>query len=340
MNDDFEILIVTQAPIDEAALEPVRAVAPRVRLVARTAESLASLGGVWPAVEVAYTSRDLPTPAQTPNLRWVQTHFAGVDHVLSKANPILERITLTTSSGIHATAMAEYALMMMLAFAHKLPRMAANQARAIWAEDRWTDFVPRELRGATLGVLGYGSIGREAARLAREFGMRVLALKRDPSQTADAGWRLPGAGDPQGVLPERFYGLPELSDFLAESDYVLLSLPLTKDSRHIIDSAALKRMRPESVLINVGRGGLVDEPALVEALRAGRIGGAGLDVFEKEPLPADSPLWSLPNVLISPHISGFMPDYDRRAMELFAENLGRYLRGEALLNQVNLPRGY
>ena len=200
--------------------------------------------------------------------------------------------------------------------------------------------MPTELRGATLGVVGYGSVGRETARLAAALGMRVLACKRDPQQPLDTGWIWPGTGDPQGALPERFYGLDELHDMLPKCDYVLLALASTVTTRHIIDAEALRCMQRSACLINVGRGALVDEPALIEALQAGIIRGAGLDVFEQEPLPANSQLWSLPNVLLTPHQAGITPAYHERLMALFAENLKRYLGGQPLLNLVDMAAGY
>jgi phosphoglycerate dehydrogenase-like enzyme len=340
MSDAIQVLMVTAAAVDEAALGRVRAVSPRVRLETRVAPSVAKLDETWPGFRVLYTASDLPRPEQMPDLDWVQGHFAGVDQLLTAGSPLLQRVKLTTSSGIHATPMSEYALTMMLAFAHRLPQMAADQARAYWAETRWTDYVPGELRGKTLGILGYGSVGREMARLATALGMRVLALKREHGQKADTGWRIPGLGDPEGVLPERYYTADELPDLLAEADYILLTLPLTDATRHLINRQSLAAMKRSAVLVNVGRGGLVDEPALIEALQGGVIRGAGLDVFEEEPLPPDSPLWSMPNVIVSPHISGFSPVYDQRAMDLFAENMRRYLRGERMVNLVDLSGGY
>jgi phosphoglycerate dehydrogenase-like enzyme len=236
--------------------------------------------------------------------------------------------------------MSEYALTMMLAFAHRLPQMAADQARAHWSGTHWADYVPSELRGATLGILGYGSVGRETARLATAMGMRVLALKRGHTQKADTGWRITGLGDPEGVLPERYFTREELPQLLGEADYVLLTLPLTEATRQVINRQTLAHMKRNAVLVNVGRGGLVDEPALIEALQNGVIRGAGLDVFEEEPLPASSPLWGMPNVIITPHISGFSQAGDLRAMELFAENMRRYLRGERLYNLVDMSGGY
>ncbi|MEP7357191.1 MAG: D-2-hydroxyacid dehydrogenase [Anaerolineales bacterium] len=340
MNSPIRVLMVTPAPVDEAALAPVRAAAPGAQLEMRVAKSVTELDETWPGFQVLYTAHDLPRPEQMPDLDWVQAHFAGMDHLLAAGSPLLRQVKLTTASGIHATPMSEYALMMMLAFAHRLPQMAADQTRAHWSETRWSDYVPTELRGQNLGILGYGSVGREMARLATALGMRVLALKREESPKADSGWQIAGLGDPEGVLPARYFTPDELPLLLADSDYVLLTLPLTEATRHIINRQSLAHMKRSAVLMNVGRGGLVDEPALIEALQTGRLRGAGLDVFETEPLPADSPLWSLPNVLVSPHISGFSPVYDVRAMELFAENLRRYMAGGHMFNLVDLSGGY
>jgi len=337
--DTVHVLVLTQSPIPDPLIENLRAVSPRLAVAQRTAETLEELGdAIWRGVEALYTTGLLPSPERAPDLRWVQGHFAGVDRLLD--HPLLQRVRLTTSSGIHVPAMAEYVVMMMLAFAHHLPRMIRHQQAAEWPADRWKLFVPRELRGSTLGVVGYGSIGREVARIARAFGMRVLAVKRDPTRLEDTGWGLPGAGDQAAESVTRLYPPQALREMLSVCDYVVLSVPLTPETRGLIGAAELKRFKPDAVLINISRGEVIDESALIEALRAGTIGGAALDVFAQEPLPALSPLWHLPNVILSPHVSGFTPRYDERAMALFAENLRRYVNGEDLLNVVDIRRGY
>jgi phosphoglycerate dehydrogenase-like enzyme len=340
MTPPIPVLILTQSPIPAPLIELVRSVSSRLRVDHRTARTVDELGERvnWREVEVLYTTGLLPSPERVPALRWVQGHFAGVDSVID--HPLITSVTLTTSSGVHAPAMAEYVLMMMLAFAHHLPRMLEWQRRAEWPRERWALFAPRELRGATVGVVGYGSVGREVARLARAFGMRVLATKRDTAHAAEQGWGLPGVGDSEGRSVDRLYPPEALGEMLGESDYVVLVVPLTPATRGLIDAEALQRMKRDAVLINVARGGVVDEAALVEALRMGAIRGAALDVFAQEPLPADSPLWTLPNVVLSPHVSGFTLEYDNRAMALFADNLRRYVAGEPLLNVVDVSLGY
>jgi phosphoglycerate dehydrogenase-like enzyme len=259
---------------------------------------------------------------------------------LRENRALFERVKLTTASGVHMPVMGEYALMMMLAHAHRLPRLLRAQAAHEWPANRAELFSATELRGQTLGVVGYGSIGREAGRLAHAAGMRVLAAKRNPQQRADPGWHLPGTGDPSGALPEGFFGLDQLDEMLPRCDYVLLVLPLTDETRGVLNARTLPLLKPTAFVINYGRGALVDEPALIAALQAGQLGGAALDVFEHEPLPASSPLWDLPNVIVTPHISGWTSRYDELAVQLFADNLKRYLAGEPLLNEVDVVAGY
>jgi phosphoglycerate dehydrogenase-like enzyme len=201
--------------------------------------------------------------------------------------------------------------------------------------------VPTEIRGATLGVIGYGSIGREVARIARSaFGMTVLACKRDPAARTDPGYALPGTGDPEGTLPEAWFGPPELPRMLRRSDVVVLCAPLTAETHGLIDRAAIEAMKPTAFFVNVGRGASVDEAALAAVLRARRIAGAAIDVFAEEPPAAGHPFYELDNVIVSPHVSGFLPSYDDRCCDLFAENLRRYLGGAPLLNLVDRARGY
>lgn len=323
-------------------LDRLRAVSPRLHISQQTCHNPQEVAAALtnhPGVEVLYTFHlpdDVLEPA--PRLRWVQLHSAGADHLLGR--PAMHSdLLITTSSGIHATPIAEYVMASILAYRWQVPRWTACQREARWPSGRWDLYARPELRGSTLGIIGYGSIGREVGRLGQAFGMRVLALRRSAGR-AEQGYAVEQTGDPEGTIPERFYPPEALHEMLAECDYVVVALPLTPETHHLLGEAEFKAMKPSAYLVNVARGPIVDEAALIRALREGWIGGAGLDVFEQEPLPADSPLWQLENALISPHVAGFTPRYDERAADLFAQNLRRYLEGLPLLNLVDKTRGY
>jgi phosphoglycerate dehydrogenase-like enzyme len=322
----------------DAQLDRLRGVSPELR-VSREDPTSAD----YSRTDVLYAGAPPRDLSRVPNLKWVQLHMAGVDGLAEHPLYAQSAIPLVTASGVHAATIAEYAITVLLALAHRVPRMVEWQARGTWPPDeqRWPLFVPSEVRGATLGVVGYGSIGRELARVAKAaFAMKVLACKRDPSQRTDAGYALPGTGDPEGLLPDAWLGPDGLPDLLARSDVVVLCAPLTARTRRLIGARELALMKPSAYLINVGRGASVDETALAEALQARRIAGAGVDVFAQEPPPAGHPLYALDNVIVSPHVSGFLPSYDDKCTDLFAENLRRYLAGAPLLNLVDRARGY
>jgi phosphoglycerate dehydrogenase-like enzyme len=338
--DPVNVLIT--CPFSEPLIARLEAVSPSLQILARRVRSSEEFGEIedhLTQVEILYTNYVLPQPKQAPKLRWVQLHYAGADEVIS--HPLFRsHVQFTTLSGVHAVAMAEYVMAHILAFAHRLPHILEDKSHGAWPPERLNRYMPDELRGATLGVVGYGSVGRQVARLASAFGMQVLAVKRNAMDPTDSGYTLPGTGDPEGDIPERIYPPQALRSFLSECDYVVLTVPLTDETYHMIDADALAAMRRDAILIGVARGAVVDESALIEALQEGLIGGAALDVFEEEPLPPDSPLWALPNVLISPHVAGFTPRYDEYATDLFAENLSRYLTDQPLLNLVDEERGY
>jgi phosphoglycerate dehydrogenase-like enzyme len=237
--------------------------------------------------------------------------------------------------------MAEYVLGAVLLASERLEERLANRARAAWQEVR-LDLAGRRLRGRTAVIAGYGSVGREAARLLHACGVRILAVKADPAARSDPGWREPGTGDPDGTLPDRFVAADRLAEVVAEADFLVLSLPLTSRTRGIVDAAVLAAMRPDAWIVNVGRGALIDEAALLEVLRAERIGGAVLDVFVEEPLPPDHPLWSAPRCLVTPHISGIgqLDSFWHATAQLLAEQLRRDLARQPLLNVTSLAAGY
>lgn len=333
------IYILSTVHLSDEALARVRAVSSRVVLaqhpLGRPGEQARQELG---RLEILYTFGALPQPEHAPRLRWVQLHTAGADHVAT--HPLFKTgVIFTTTSGLHAVNMAEYVLASILAWARHFRELFDCQRQAHWpGEERWTRFAARELRGATLGVVGYGSIGREVSRLACALGMHVLALKRHPQRREDTGFSF--VGDQPGCLPEAVYGPDQLLHMLPLCDYVVLAVPLNAETYHMIGERELRAMKPTAYLVNVARGAVVDEAALVRALQEGWIAGAGLDVFEREPLPADSPLWQMDNVLLTPHISGFTPQYEQRAVEIFTENLRRYLAGQPLLNVVDPALGY
>jgi len=335
-----EILVLITLNFPEPLVERLRALSPRLQIrvhPARTGQDLP--GDLLADVEVLYTLHALPEPASVPNLRWVQFHLSGVDAIVD--HPLLHTDVLVTSlSGASAPQLAEYALMGILALGRRVPRMVADKAAKRWAEDRFERFQPVELRGATVGIVGYGSAGREVARLCRAFGATILAVKRDLRSVDDRGYRLKELGDPSADLAERLYPPQAVASMAALCDFLVIAAPLTPETRGMIDRRVFEALKPTAYLIDLSRGGLVDHAALVEALAEKKLAGAMLDVFPAEPLPDGSPLWEMPNVLLSPHIAGSSGDYYERATELFGENLRRYLSDQPLLNLYDPQFGY
>jgi phosphoglycerate dehydrogenase-like enzyme len=260
-------------------------------------------------------------PALAPCLRWVEGPADGLDYAEGAAGG-LTGITVTNAGGATAVPVAEFAMAGILWFAKRLADFAPHR-RA----HRYERLATSALAGRTVGIVGYGAIGRAVARFARALGMRVLATRRTP-----------GLEPPDGV--DAIFPLERLHDLLAASDYVVLCLPLTPASRHLIDAGALAALRPETVFVNVARGPIVDEPALIAALRTGRLRGAVLDVFWEEPLPPDSPLWDMDNVLLTPHNAGNLDDRSRRVFDHFEDNLRRHLAGQPLRDVFDPARGY
>ncbi len=340
MSDaDNTINVIVAIDFSDEIMEQLREISPRLKFERHFPTVPDS---AWADAEVLYTlGRDLPDPAQAPRLRWIQAHSAGLDHYMDASIVKAEDVDVTSASGIHATQMSEYALMMMLAFAYKLPKALSLQAKAEWPADRGDVFRPLDLRGQTLGIVGYGSIGRELARMADALGMVVVATKRNVKQTADDdGYSEAGVGDPTGDIPTRLYPPEALASMVSVCDFVVVTVPHTEETHYIFNEEVFDAMKKNAVLVNVGRGGVIDEDALVSALAAEKIAGAALDVFEEEPLPSSSPLWNLDNMIITPHISGNSARYHEKAAALFAENLQRYLSNRPLLNRLDRSRGY
>ncbi len=293
-------------------------------------EARRGLDAVLAETDVLFSTPIVPEDilSRAPRLRWVQLTSAGVDRLLETPLVRSAAVTVTTASGIHAVPIGEYVIGAMLAFAKGLPRALRAQAEGTW-RPYWAD----ELLEKTVGIIGMGPIGRHVAKLAKALGMRVLATRRSASARASGAEAT--LADVDELVP-----LSDLPYLLSESDYVVVAVPLTAESRGMIGEAELAAMKPAAVIINIARGAVIDEAALVRALKAGRIAGAALDVFEREPLPAESELWRMENVMVTPHISGGTPRYMERAVDLFCDNLRRYLAGEPLLNAVDAERGY
>lgn len=252
-------------------------------------------------------------------LRWIQGTAAGAGELLRHAGLTedeRDRVTVTSAAGVHAGPLAEFAMFGLLAFTKGLPRLLADTKT-----QRWEHYPVGELAGRTLLVVGLGAIGREVARLAAAFGMRVIAVNRT------------GKADVAHV--DEVHPTSSLADLMPRAQGVVVTLPLTEETSGLLDADVISRMRADAIVVNVGRGGVIDEQALIQSLQDGRLCGAALDVFATEPLPADSPLWRLPNVLVSPHTAALSVHENERIVDLFSENLRRYLRGDDLLNRVD-----
>jgi phosphoglycerate dehydrogenase-like enzyme len=318
-------------------LERIRAAAPGSRLVTLSVEGLAD--GPLDDVEVllrGWLSAEAfdRLLARAPRLAWVHSASAGVERALTPT--ARERgIVITNARGVFSRPIAEYVLMMILAISRRLPQLLELQR-----ERTWQPLEGSELRDLTIGIVGLGSIGRAVAALASAFGCRVVAIRR----RTEAGSAAPsGDGDddtPRAVALDRVLGPEGLPQLLAESDFVVLAAPLTPETEGMIDDAALRAMKRGSWLINVARGRLIDERALLRALAEGSIGGAVLDTFAEEPLPPDSPFYDLPNAIITPHTSWSSGRVLDRSVGLFCDNLRRFAAGEPLLNVIDPNAGY
>lgn len=266
--------------------------------------------------------------AVTRNLRWIHAPTAAV-HQFLFPELVNSDVILTNSTEVHGPVVAEHVVALIFSLAKKIPQARDLQQKRVWGkEDMWREgYCPREIAGATLGLIGVGSIGRRVARMASALGMRVIAVREHVEK-----------GAPEGV--ESVYAPPELDKLLAEADFVVIAAPLVSATQGLLNAERLALMKPDAFLINVGRGPLVNEAALADALRGRRIAGAALDVVECEPLAPDSPLWDLDNLLITPHTAGLTEKLWNRHYSLFSENLRRYLSRQPLEYVVDRHKGY
>jgi phosphoglycerate dehydrogenase-like enzyme len=335
------IEVLSTIPLPDGLQNQLREAVPQIHLTVQPARRPDEVPTeLWARTEVLYTDRILPGVSLVPKLKWIQFHFTGVDFAAD--SPLLRKpdLVATHLSGAAAPQMAEYILMMLFALGHRLPEAQSCQQRAEWPRDRWERFSPRELRGSTVGLVGYGSINREMARVLRFFDVKVLAAKRDAMHPQDEDYAIPGMGDPEGNCFDRLYPYQAIKSMVKDCDFVVVTLPLTPVTRNLINAEVLASMKPTAYLVQAGRGGVVDQQALVAVLQDRQIAGAALDTFSEEPLPPASPLWKMPNVLITPHIGGISANYLERAMDLFTVNLKRYVLEKPLLNQFHLEEGY
>lgn len=307
------------------------ALGPERLLIVRERAELRDALSAHPETDVLssfFPPRD--TLSLAPNLRWVALPSAGADGafraglVRPEGTPIV-----TNASGVHAVPISEHVFSVLLLWTHHWPALLDLQRAQEWPPfDRRSELTVRELYGATLGVVGLGAIGRRVAQLGRAFGMRVVATR----YSARAGDADP---DVDELLPAA-----RLHDLLRQADFVVISAPGAEQTRHLIGAEELAVMKPSAFLVNIARGSIVAEDALIAALQEGRLAGAGLDVFATEPLPSESPLWRMPNVIVSPHISGLTTAYSRRFTDILLDNLARYRAGQPLRNVVQAERGY
>lgn len=338
MSESERVLVTLAIDFSDEILGELRELSPRLQIERHFPDISHD---VIARSEILYTTGYFPEPEQAPKLRWIQLHTSGVNHAIDNAIVQAEDIIVTTTSGIHAGNMAQYCLMTMLMFNYRMGLAFDLKSRAEWPAEPHTIFSPIDMDSQTVGIVGYGSVGRELARICSAIGMTVLATKRDISRTEELNaFAMPGLGDPTGDIPDRIYPAETITSMAKDCDYLVVTAPHTEDTEHLVDDEVFAAMKTSAVLVNVSRGAIVDEKALITALSAGVIAGAALDVFEEEPLPSTSPLWNLDNIIITPHFSGFTRDYHKKAALVFKENLRRYLENHPLLNQLDRAKGY
>ncbi len=331
-------VVLISGPIEQEWVERLKRVSPDLTIEHQP--SLPSQDSLWQEVEIVYgVPWKLPQREQVPHLRWVQLYSAGADRLMN--NPLFQTdVMFTTASGVHSINIAEYVFAMTQAWYRQLPQLFEWKQSKEWGRDKESiESSIKELHGETIGIVGYGSIGRQIARLAQAYGMHVLAMQHGTNHK-DTGYQFPNVGDPEGTLPEKYYTFDQLHTMLQACDVVVASVPLTTETKEMFNAEAFQAMKDSAFFVNIARGEVCDESALISTLKQKQIAGAALDVFQQEPLPSTSPFWDMPNVLMSPHDSGVTPHYNDRAATIFEENLRRYLAGQPLYNLVDKKRGY
>ena len=343
MNEDtqknLEILITF--PLSEDLINKIKEVSSLINVTVLPAKSHQEIDEeVWKKTEILITERVIPPLEKVPALQWIQFNYAGIDFAVDENIVNQSGIKVTTLSGAAAPQVAEFVITMMLALSHKLPYLLKFQINHEWPPDRFVRFTPRELRYSTVGLVGYGSIGREIARLLTPFGIKILACKKNVMETQDNGYIIEGLGDPNGDLFTRLYPFQAVKSMMKECDFVVVTVPRTKETFHLIAEDEMAVLKPNAFLIDVSRGGVIKNSALKVALQEKKFAGAALDVFEQEPLPKDHPLWDTPNLIITPHIAGVSIHYNERSVNLIIENLKRYIEDNSLLNTFDQECGY
>jgi phosphoglycerate dehydrogenase-like enzyme len=342
---DGRLRYVSVLGFDDDWLGRLRAAVPGVEVLQYEGAKIEDVPmPVRATMDMLHTSATLPDPDETPALRCVQLDTSGVDHVRDTAlwrSPV----PITTLGGVSPVPLAEYVLFAILGFAHRLPAMLEVRAARTWPTPsaRWDRFLPATLRGATVGIVGYGRIGCEIGRQLGGHGMHVIGVTRSgrlvpADDRAERHYRAPMTSDHDAEV--EIVPTAELDSVVGRCDYLVVVCPLTEETSGLVDASIIAATKPGAVLVNVARGGIVDETALLAGLRSGQLGGAVLDVFDDEPLSPESPWWSEPNVFLTPHVAGVAPLYSDHVLELVATNLQRLLSGGALLNLVDRERGY
>jgi phosphoglycerate dehydrogenase-like enzyme len=323
--------VLINAPLPKAREKEILQLSPRINLLHANGHGVAK--DRLSQADVIYTEDADFDPADAPRLRWVQTNSAAINHLAEK--PIFRcSVPLANVSGAYSIAVAEFAVGMLIAVSRRIPLGCRYQSERRWPED-YAPFCGEDLCGKTMGIVGYGSIGRHIAGISQAMGMTVLACKRNPAIRRDTSYQLPGMGDPDGNIPRAWFGVKQIAEMFRRSDVVIVSLPHTRDTENLIGEHELAALPLHAYLVNVGRGPAIDEHALVRCLQSGAIAGAALDVFACEPLSPDSPLWTLSNVLVMPHVASWTKVQAERAAGVLVENLRRDLGGEPLINVVD-----
>ena len=340
MNDEI-ISVLSTVPLPEPWLENLRKISPRYEFTVLPAGKPEDIPAeTWENTEVLFTFKNLPPVEMVPGLKWVQIYRSSIEHVLE--NPLLrnEKIQFTTLSGANAPQIGEFILTGMLSLSHQIPEILTYHGKREWDVKRWRQYKTEELRGSTVGIVGYGSIGREVARLLQPFDVKILASKLDVMHPEDKGYTMEGKGDPEGNLFTRLYPPQAIRQMLKDCDFVVVTVPLTDMTINLFTKEVFECLKPGCYLVSISDRRIIPFDTLSSAIQDKRLRGAVLDVFDDAPPPQDHALWKLPNVILTPRLAWRSTrDFDQ-AMVMFSENLRRYLEGSDLYNLYDPNRGY